>query len=310
MQEFSYALEENLLAIAQELRGGKYLPDAYVSFYVRDPKLRHIHKASVRDRLVHQALFRVLYPLFDLTFIYDSYSCRVGKGTHRGVRRLEAFARKASANHTRIVYALQCDIRKFFDCIDHGILTELLRHRVADPDTQGLIADILSSFESSPGKGLPLGNVTSQLFANVYLNEFDHWAKHSLKARFYIRYCDDFVILHESSEHLRGIIPSIQKALANLLRLELHPRKTSIRKLRQGIDFLGYVVRPHATTLRTKTKRRMLRKLNARNAPSYLGMLSHADAHKIRAAVLERLRNAPPNADGSYAMREAEEEYP
>ncbi|KKW27396.1 MAG: Retron-type reverse transcriptase [Parcubacteria group bacterium GW2011_GWB1_52_7] len=283
--EFYSTLEEHLFEIRESLRSHTYRPQLYVSFFVTDPKLRHIHKASVRDRVVHQAIFRVLYPLFDASFIHDSYSCREGKGTHRGVRQLARYLRKISANHKRPAYALKCDIRKFFDSIDHAILIKLLERRVHDTDAQQLLTGIIKSFETMPGKGLPLGNVTSQLFANVYMNELDQWTKHELKARLYLRYCDDFIILHQDKKYLVDILPKIARSLKEKLQLELHPNKVTIRKISQGVDFLGYVVLPHAIMVRTRTKLRMFRTLAAKPTESvrqsYLGMLSHANARKL-----------------------------
>lgn len=195
VRKFYYSLEDNLFELRRDLLEHRYQPDKYGFFYVRDPKLRPIHKASVRDRVLFQAVFRLLYHIFDRHFIFDSYSCRFGKGTHAGVWRLEQFVRRASANYSRPVFALKCDVQKFFYSIDHDILFDLLRRKVGDPNTLWLIDKIIDSFEIEPGKGLPLGNVTSQLFANIYLNELDQWVKHVLRRKYYLRYCDDFVIL-------------------------------------------------------------------------------------------------------------------
>lgn len=285
VQEFELELEESLFEINRSLSERAYRPEPYVSFFVTDPKLRHIHKAGVRDRVVHQAIFRILYPLFDKTFIHDSYSCRVGKGTHRGVRQLKRYLAKATANYRRPAYALKCDIKKFFDSIDHGILLSLVRTQVNDKDVLWLLDKIVASFPH----GLPLGNVTSQLFANVYLNELDQWAKRELKAKYYLRYCDDFLLLHRDRAYLESLVPQIAGFLADRLKLELHPKKVSIQKVSQGVDFLGYVVLPHAVVLRTRTKRRMLRRLAVDKSDSvkqsYLGLLSHANTFKLRKRV-------------------------
>jgi RNA-directed DNA polymerase len=281
IQEFEFKLEDNLFELQEALAGKTYEHWPYQSFYVQDPKLRHIHKACVRDRVLHQALFRILYPIFDRNFIFDSYSCREGKGTHRGVARLETFARKLSANYRKPVFALKCDIRKFFDSIDQGILMELVRKKVKDPDVLWLIEKIIGSFRKVEGRGLPLGNVTSQLFANVYLNELDQFMKHRLKARYYLRYCDDFIVLGGSEKELQRIIPAISDFLERELRFSLHKQKIVMRKLSRGVDFLGYVVLPHYRVMRTKTKRRILRKVSTRNLQSYLGVLSHCRGHKI-----------------------------
>lgn len=285
VQEFEFNLEDNLFELNEQLIAKTYQHDQYEAFFVTDPKLRHIHKATVRDRVLHQALFRVLYPVFDPSFIFDSYSCRLGKGTHRAVDRLEAFCRKASRNNSRNIFALKLDIRKFFDSIDHTILLHLIERKISDHDILYLIKRILTSF--SPG--LPLGNVTSQLFANIYLNELDQFMKHQLKIRYYLRYCDDFVALFESREDLQSYLDAVREFLAEHLNLQLHPNKIIIRTYRQGIDFLGYVVRPYCRTLRTRTKKRMLRKVTLHNLPSYLGVLDHCNGYKIRQKLMTLL---------------------
>lgn len=291
MQNFEFNLEDNLFQLHKDLVDRKYVHGAYHSFYVTDPKLRHIHKASVRDRVLHHAIFRVLYPVFDRTFVYDSYACRLGKGTHRAVDRLETFVPKISHNNHHNFWVLKCDIRKFFDSIDQPILRSLIIKRADDPNLHWLIDGILNSFSKSPGKGLPLGNVTSQLFANIYLSELDQFVKRELKVKFYLRYCDDFLLLHRDRERLVVWLDVIRRFLKEKLKLELHPNKITIRKYNQGIDFLGYVVLPHHRVLRTRTKRRILRKL-ARHAvspetlQSYLGILNHCDGFELRKQVL------------------------
>ena len=285
VQEFEFNLEDNLFELNEQLIAGTYRHDWYEAFFVTDPKLRHIHKATVRDRVLHQALFCVLYPIFDPEFIYDSYSCRIEKGTHRAVDRLEAFCRKASRNNTRNIFALKLDIRKFFDSVDHDVLLRFIERRVNDPETLRLIKLILDSFS----RGLPLGNVTSQLFANIYLNELDQFAKHQLKIKYYLRYCDDFVALFESREDLQNYLGAVKEFLQQELKLELHPNKIIIRTYRQGIDFLGYVVRPYCRTLRTKTKERMIKNISKENLASYLGALQHCDGYMIQQKLFAQL---------------------
>lgn len=289
IQQFEFALEGNIFQLHDELASRVYCHGAYKPFSINDPKPRRIHKAMVRDRLVHHAVFRVLYPIFDRTFICDSYSCRVGKGTHRAVRRLEFFARKLSANNSHSFWALKCDVRRFFDSIDHAILLSLIRRRISDENTIRLIKSILDSFCKTPGIGLPLGNVTSQLFANIYLNELDRFIKHDLGQRYYLRYCDDFIILGRDPKELDVLVSWIAGFLSSELQLTLHPDKISIRPYRQGIDFLGYVVRPYHTVLRTKTKRRMLARINITNASSYLGILKHCSGYGLGRVVLHKI---------------------
>ena len=293
VQAFAFNLEENIFNLHQELLEKRWQPDHYQAFYVRDPKLRHIHKASVRDRVLYHAVFRVLYPIFDPLFIHDSYSCRWGKGTHAGVQQLEQCLCKASRNYTQPYYALKCDVKKFFDSIPHSILLAFIQKHVDDLETVALIRQVVLSFQKTPGCGLPLGNVTSQLFANIYLNELDQFVKHRLKIRYYLRYCDDFIILNNEPSTFTTLIPTIRSFLLDSLQLTLHPKKISIRKTSTGIDFLGYVVLPHYKVVRTSTRRRIFRKLSTPNVVekasvnSYIGITTHAKGYLIKQRILE-----------------------
>lgn len=298
MQEFEFNLEDNLFALHESLINKTYRHSPYVSFYVQDPKLRHIHKACVADRVVHQAVFRILYPIFDGSFIFDSYSCRFQKGVHRGVSRLESFARKASKHSRRPICALKCDVRKFFDSIDQKILKGLICEKIKDDDALWLIKKIIDSFQTDVDVGLPLGNVTSQLFANIYLNQLDQFVKHKLREKYYLRYCDDFIILHNNADHLEEVSRIVDAFLLEELSIRLHEDKIVTRKHSQGIDFLGFVALPHHRVLRTKTKKRILRKVAERrlemergkisintfqsSLQSYLGILTHCKGFKIR----------------------------
>ncbi|KKR29169.1 MAG: Retron-type reverse transcriptase [Candidatus Woesebacteria bacterium GW2011_GWA1_39_8] len=297
VQEFHFNLENNIFEMHERLKNKTWLPDKYTSFYIRDPKLRHIHKATVRDRVFNQALFRVLYPIFDRNFIFDSYSCRKEKGVHKGVLKLEKFLRMDTNNYRGKTFALKCDVRKFFDSISHEILFGFIKEKVKDNDVLEIIKLILDSFETKFGKGLPLGNVTSQLFANIYLNKLDQFMKHNLKIEHYLRYCDDFIILSKDKNFLIKLIPKINAFLQNELSLGLHPKKVEIRKNTWGVDFLGYIILPHYKVIRTKTKIRIMRKIVEakkqsdknlinndyfqRMANSYRGVLSHCKGYKI-----------------------------
>lgn len=282
VQVFERRLEENIFELLADLKNGSYRHGGYEPFIVHDPKRRQIHKATVRDRIVHQLAFSAIEPLFDLSFIYDSFSCRTGKGTHAGVRRLQQFLRQASHNNTRNVYALKCDIKQFFASIDHEKLLNLLSIKITDEKMLALLREIIGSFSVSPGKGIPLGNLTSQLFANVYMHQFDWFVKHQLSEKYYVRYCDDFVIAGPNRQHLESLVVSASDFLATQLRLEVHPQKITIRKWNQGIDFLGYILKPHCVLLRNKTKKRVLKKVNSDNLPSYLGLCSHADSYELQ----------------------------
>lgn len=293
VQEFSLRLMDNLLALHAELRHHTYRHGGYQAFAIRDPKPRSIHKATVRDRLLHRAIHRVLSPFFDRTFIADSYSCRIGKGTHRALRRFRTFGYRVGRNHTRTAWVLQCDIRKFFASIDQDVLLKILRQYIPDAGVLWLLERVVRSFSSTaPGKGLPLGNLTSQLLANVYMNEFDQFVKHRLKAAYYIRYADDFVILSDSRRWLEEQVRRVAVFLTAELKLELHPQKVAIRTFASGVDFLGWVHFPAHRVLRTTTRRRMMRRLGERVSPqvlaSYLGLLQHGNTYRVKAGALRR----------------------
>ncbi len=282
----------NIFLLHQELAAKTYRHSPYEAFNISDPKPRDIHKASVRDRLLHHAIYRKLYPFFDKKFIADSYSCRIGKGTHRAINRFRAFAYKESQNHTKTVWVLKCDVRKFFASIDQAVLLMILARHISDKDTFALLSEIIGSFNSgNEGVGLPLGNLTSQLFVNVYMNEFDQFAKRKLRAKYYIRYGDDFVILSQDKEWLKSILPKINSFLSEKLCLILHPKKVSIRTIDSGVDFLGWVHFSDHRVLRTTTKRRMFRRTAGLEeddpvVQSYIGLTSHGNAQKLR----DRLR--------------------
>ena len=285
MAEYQKDLRSNLGALHNALVSGEYGHRPYQQFTIHDPKQRQIHKATVADRIVHQAIVSAIEPLFETRFIYDSYSCRIGKGTHAGVQRLQTFLRQASHNNTQKVYALKCDVRKYFASVDHEILLRLIARRVENDDVLELIRTIIMSHGASTGTGIPLGNITSQLFANIYLHELDWFMKQTLGVKRYARYCDDFVVVSTDKSHLQSLIAPISSFLQHELQLDLHPTKVSIGSWQQGIDFLGYVLRPYATTLRSKTKRRMLARATEYNLSSYLGLCGHADAHHLSQVV-------------------------
>ena len=290
MQEFGRDLMRNVLALHRDLATDAYRHGGYHHFKIADPKPRDIHKASVRDRLVHHALYRQLYPFFDTTFITDSYSCRREKGTHRAMNRFREFAYQVSKNDTRTCWVLKCDIRKFFASIDQQILIEIINTYLPNECTKLLIKNIVESFSSTErGKGLPLGNLTSQLLVNIYMNEFDQFAKHTLKATHYVRYADDFVFLSSDKQELEDFLPRIREFLQVRLKLELHPNKVSITTLASGVDFLGWVHFSDHRVLRTATKRRMLRAVNGSpseaTVASYRGMLGHGNAWKLEQKV-------------------------
>ena len=282
---------DNLFVLREDLSSGSYRHGGYQAFNISDPKPRNIHKASVRDRLLHHAIYRVLYPFFDKTFIADSFSCRVGKGTHKALNRFRAFTYTVNRNHTRTCWILKCDIRRFFASIDHQVLLGILSSYIPDKQIIRLLQEIIESFSTKPEVGLPLGNLTSQLFVNIYMNEFDQFVKHKLKAKYYVRYADDSVILSYNKAELENLVLPIGAFLSERLKLHLHPQKVFIKTLASGVDFLGWVYFPHHRVLRATTKRRMIKKLATSQSreclQSYLGLLTHGNTHKLRERILK-----------------------
>jgi len=299
VQEFSLCLMDNIFSLHSNLINHTYKHGGYQAFKINDPKPRDIHKATVRDRLLHHAIYRILYPFFDRTFIADSYSCRLNKGTHKAVNKFRAFAWKVSKNNTKTCWVLKCDIRKFFANIDHKILVKILEEYIPDANIIWLLENVIDSFSSEKDMsvGLPLGNLTSQLFVNIYMNKFDQFVKHKLKVKRYIRYADDFIILAEDKKWLEEQISPIKEFLRQELRLALHPDKIFIKTVASGVDFLGLVNFSDYRVLRTKTRRRMFKKIEnkyvdwqgglmseesfGQSLQSYLGILKHCNGYGI-----------------------------
>ena len=267
---FESDLIKNLKILQEDLINKKYTPSPLKKFIVRDPKTRTIHSSIFRDRIVHHAIINILNPIYEKIFIYDSFASRKNKGTHNAVNRFESFVRKVSLNG-RLVrnnfnnnsikgYTLKADFKHYFDTVNHSVLINILKKKIDDEDLIWLIKKVLGNFETSNGIGMPLGNYTSQFFANVYLNELDYYIKHILKARFYIRYVDDFVILHKDKRVLGYYLKHINNFLP-CLKIKLHPDKTEIHALRNGITFMGYRVFYHYKLLRKRNIKYFVRKL-------------------------------------------------
>ena len=295
---FERNLEYNLFMLYELLKNKTYKHGGYKAFYIRDPKIRHIHKACVQDRVVHHLTSQALERIFEPTFYNHSYSCRKNKGTHKGIAAFIKLTRKASRNNTTPLYVLKCDIKKFFASVDHEVLLKILSKSIKDSDFMWLLNEIVFSFETDGiAKGMPIGNLTSQLFANIYMNPLDQYMKHELKIKYYIRYADDFVVLSQDKNYLENLISIVKGFLEKDLKLALHPNKTEINNYYLGVDFLGYVIFPNFVVPRTKTKRRMFRKIYKQitvyrrgqqtyeslmqTVQSYLGYLSHANAYKL-----------------------------
>ncbi|MBO3459902.1 RNA-directed DNA polymerase [Aetokthonos hydrillicola Thurmond2011] len=311
---FNYNLEQELEKLQKELANKNYQPGVYRSFYIKEPKSRLISAAPYKDRVVHHALCNIIVPLIEPTFIGDSYANRVGFGTHRALNRFIEFSRSSR-------YVLQCDIKKYFPSIDHEILKSLLCRKIKCSDTLWLINTIIDNsneqlaaveyFEEDSlltplerRRGLPIGNLTSQFFANIYLNSFDHFVKEQLKARKYLRYVDDFALFSDDWGFLKEARFAIEEYLAKL-RLKIHPIKSQLFETRYGANFLGFRVLPHCIRVRTENLRRAKRRLRnmqieyiqgkisidevTRSIQSWIAHLEHGDTWQLRQQIFASL---------------------
>ncbi|MCP4357500.1 MAG: RNA-dependent DNA polymerase [Chloroflexi bacterium] len=274
---FEHRLEDNLVQLQAELERKSYQPGPYNSFYIHEPKRRLISAAPFRDRVVHHALCNIIESVFERSFIFDSYANRVGKGTHRALDRCQYFAR-------RYRYALSCDVKQFFPSIDHQILRRILARKIPCANTLWLVDQILASgvgvlaadYEMVwfPGddllaaeypRGLPIGNLTSQFWANCYLNEFDHFVKRNLRCKGYLRFVDDFLLFADDKATLWRWKEAIISRLADL-RLTLHQQRAQVHPVSEGISFLGFVVYPQRRRLKGRKAVHFRRKLRNRIA--------------------------------------------
>ncbi|MFK8042674.1 RNA-directed DNA polymerase [Congregibacter sp.] len=307
--------ERELLNLHQALKRQTYQPGKYQVFQVYSPKPRLISAAPYRDRVVHHALCNVIQPIFERTFIFDSYANRLGFGTHRALRRFTRFARTSR-------YVLQCDVRKYFPSIDLSILKAMIRRKIKCRDTLWLIDTIIDgsnpqelAIEYFPGdtlltplerrRGLPIGNLTSQFFANIYLNGFDHFVKESLKAPKYLRYVDDFALFSDDDDYLAAARIAIEDYLATL-RLKIHPIKSQLFETRHGANFVGFRVLPDRIRVRNDNLRRArhrFKRLQVAYAhdkvsfdrltcslQSWAAHLKHGNTGTLREAIFSELR--------------------
>tara|TARA_B100001964_G_scaffold244304_1_gene325226 strand:- start:819 stop:2009 length:1191 start_codon:yes stop_codon:yes gene_type:complete len=311
---FNFNLERELIQLQEELLAKTYKPGKYTEFSIYERKPRKISAAPFRDRVVHHALINIVEPIFEKKFIFDSYACRVGKGTHSGVNRYCSFLIKNK-------YALKCDIKKYFPSIDREILKEKIRKKIKDKDCLWLFDLIIDSGNSQlpiadyfPGddlftpyerrKGIPIGNLTSQFFANVYLNDLDHFVKESLHCRYYIRYVDDFVFLDNDKKKLRHLYAKVIKFLEKD-RLKISHEKTIITPVSEGIDLLGYRIFPDYRKVRKDNAFRFMRKLRRfqkmynewevgwddinPSVQSWIGHATHANTYHLREKIFNSI---------------------
>ncbi len=329
---FEKHFESNIFQLHHDIVSGTYEPKQSICFIVNQPVKREIFAANFRDRVVHHYLINKLNPLFEKQFIYDSYACRVGKGTHLGVQRINRFIRKCSRNYTQDCYILKLDIQGFFMHINKNMLLnkldafinvkynandkviiknlcKLIVHN--DPtkkciikgnkrNWQGLPPD-KSLFSSPKNCGLPIGNLTSQVFANFYMNEFDHFVKKELGINYYGRYVDDFILVHQDKEYLKSLISRIREFLKQELHLTLHPKKIYLQHFKKGVKFLGAVIKPNRIYIANRTKGNFYKAIEQQNKivrkgkptkeellqfissmNSYLGIMQHYKTYKLR----------------------------
>ncbi len=339
---FEIDYERKLFELYQEIISGKYKIRPSFCFISFKPIQREVFAADFRDRIVHHLIYNYISPFFERLFINDSYSCRVGRGTSYGVKRLDHFIRSCSSNYSRDCYVLKLDIKGYFMNIDHTVLFQkvektvnrfreeagfdvdlvlrlihqaVFHNHIKDCRLKGTREDWIglpkskSLFYAEKNRGMPIGNLTSQLFSNVYLNDFDHFVKHKLGCKYYGRYVDDFVIVHQDKEYLKFIVPILRKYLQDKLFLEIHPKKIYLQHYFRGVDFLGVIIKSHRIYIRNQTKGNFYKKIEYWNdfleegrhefskqaqgqflacMNSYLGAMVHYNTYKLRKKVLTK----------------------
>lgn len=324
-KEFEKNLIENLWKLHEELASKTYEPSGYTLFYVDDYKRRKILAPFFRDHVLHHAVYNYLEEIYEPLFIFDSFACRKGKGTHFGLKRLKYFINHHSEND----YFIKCDISKYFYSIDHFKLKEIFAKRIKDKNLLWLLGKVIDShfeeeipahvfnhFTSSQEKGIPIGNLLSQLFANVYLNELDFFVKNKLKIKHYVRYVDDFVILEKDKVKVQEIVYEIKRFLEEELCLRLENKKIQVNKISFGVDFTGYVVFKKFVRVRTKNYRRFKHKLRKKirnfsfgkipfdsmkcSIESYFSHLAYTNSEKIKGRIVAVLVNCAVKRGGNW----------
>jgi len=287
VMDFEMHLEDNIFSLFQEVKNDQYRHSSYTYFQIYDNKKRDIYKAEVRDRIMHQIIYNYLLSCFEPDFIRDSYASRKSKGQYNAVNTFRYFIKLASGPR-RECHILKCDVKKYFDNIDHNILFDLIKEKVKCEKILKIIREIISSYHSFANfsKGIPLGNITSQIFANIYLNALDQYVKKELECRFYVRYNDDVVIVFKNNKNIVNIRDKVILFVKDKLSLDIPIQKTSIRKIGWGVDFLGFVILPEAVLLRDKTKNKIYANISRKNAHSYLSLLTHCNSHNLKTKIL------------------------
>lgn len=330
--KFEVDYEANLFQLKEEIENSSYYPGRSIAFIVNKPVKREIFAADFRDRVVHHWLINKLNPLFEKIFITDSYACRVGKGTHYGVKRADAFIKACSENYTKDCYILKLDIQGFFMHINRNLLFTMLEkfiHQYYTQPDKALVIEITqkiifnhpiqnciikgnkkdwkglpknkSLFHSLPNCGLPIGNLTSQVFANFYMHQFDVFVTNEIGLKYYGRYVDDFIIVHHDKDYLKSLIPRLSMFLLSTLQLTLHPKKIYLQHYSKGVKFLGTVIKPNRIYIANRTKENFYNAIEKQNylvrdhkptkeeksaflssMNSYLGIMKHYKSYKLR----------------------------
>ncbi len=281
---FFFHMETEVLALREELKQQTYRPGLTRSFVIYDPKTRLITAAAIRDRAVHHALCRVLEEYFERSYIFHSYACRKGKGLHAAVRQTRLFCR-------RYRYFLKMDIRKFFESIHHGVLMNILERRFKDRKLLGLL-DVIVRSGGEIGKGVPIGNLTSQHFANLYLDRLDHFIKEKLGVKGYIRYMDDFILFAQQKEYLHRMKAEITSFLNRTLLLELKEKATSLAPCYTGIPFLGFRIFSNLIRIKGQNRKRFIRKLKKRESEFQEGLIDEKKYQQCLQSMTEHLKIA------------------
>ncbi len=336
--QFEIDYEKEIIELYQQIVSYNYKPKRSICFVVNQPVKREIFAADFSDRVVHHLIYNYIMPIFDTTFINDSYSCRIGKGTHYGINRINKFIRSCSQNYKQDCYVLKLDISGYFMAMNKTILFKQIKNTLQAKKHKinfdlSLILSLIettifnepthncivkgnkkdwnnlptnkSLFHSESNCGLPIGNLTSQLFGNVYLNQFDHFIKRDLGIKFYGRYVDDFVLIHENKEYLKSLIPILSAYLLSTLKLTLHPDKIHLQHYTKGVKYLGAVIKPNRIYVSNRTKGNFYNAIQKQNLVardhkptkqvqkefiasmnSYLGIMSHYKSYKLRKGMI------------------------
>lgn len=305
--QFGFYLESNLWKLHRELETEQYLPSPYIYFMVHDPKERNVAAPAFRDRVVQHSLIDYIEPMFDKQFIFDSYACRKDKGTHLGLARIKKFLQAARSIYgpQTPLYCLRMDISKYFANISWNVLLPIIFRKITCPKTQNLIEKIVTFHRFLNGgqlitdlvnpqarKGLPIGNLTSQLFANMYLNELDQFVKRELRVRWYARYMDDFLIIHPDKTYLHTLEKEIRFFLEKTLHLNLSEKKVVLSDVKNGVPFVGYRIFYDHVQVRGDTLTHIQRKLKKRKKAYKHGSLSATKLRSSKASVYGHLHHA------------------